>query len=108
LENSILHLKRTQSELVSFLQEDPEADDDGEMAKAKEENDTVMHALSPSLASWCLPHDQLTMQCEPTGADHLDQDRSHEQDRRGRDETLWTRRERHTDNRFEALVDTGQ
>jgi len=42
LENSIKHLQRTQADLVEYLRDDPEGDEDGEIAKAKEENDEVM------------------------------------------------------------------
>lgn len=42
LENSLARLRETQLELSTHLKEDPEGDEDGELAKAMAENDETM------------------------------------------------------------------
>ncbi|KAK1927302.1 hypothetical protein DB88DRAFT_507396 [Papiliotrema laurentii] len=49
LENSIKHLLATQDELAAFLQ-DPSADEDGEIAQAKDENDVVISSQRERIA----------------------------------------------------------
>lgn len=55
LENSITHLLETQQELTTFLTEDPDGDEDGEITKAKDENDEVMYVHIPPSLSLPLP-----------------------------------------------------
>ncbi|ORX38319.1 hypothetical protein BD324DRAFT_649694 [Kockovaella imperatae] len=42
LQNSIKHLQSTQEEIQTFISEDPENDDDGELSKALRENEDVI------------------------------------------------------------------
>jgi hypothetical protein len=42
LQNSIARLGQTQDELRLIIADDPEADDDGELGKALQENDETM------------------------------------------------------------------
>ena len=42
LQNSLSHLRKTQEELIGFIRDNPDGDDDGELGKAVEENDQVM------------------------------------------------------------------
>lgn len=42
LENSIIHLRSTQSQLLAYLEEEPSGDEDGEIKAAVTENEGVM------------------------------------------------------------------
>jgi hypothetical protein len=55
LRNSISHLQSTQSELRSFLEEDEDGDEDGEIGLAIDENEVTMYVplhLHSSLPSF--------------------------------------------------------
>ena len=45
LRNSIIHLQATQSELRTFLEEDEDGDEDGEIGLAIDENEVTMWVL---------------------------------------------------------------
>jgi hypothetical protein len=51
LENSIAHLQKTQDELKTYLSEEPEGDDGGELSEAMRENEGVMWVSTCLLTS---------------------------------------------------------
>lgn len=88
LQNSISHLQRTQEELRTFIAEELEADDDGELGRAVDENDMTMSVVSDRSSLQL----ELTTQSKSTGTNSVDQGGAVEQGWRRWNEAYGLRR----------------